>query len=139
MVVPGLEGAPRDDVDTDTEEFLKILKQANMVEKGGARFEIHEQIHIAARVSVSPSDRAEHRDSMSPAPERDAENLGAAAAQPFEGQHIVSHLSRVAPCGWPGRLTLPVPWRSMLARSVPTRWCQILARPQVSANERAAD
>jgi hypothetical protein len=109
VVVPRLEGAPRDDVHTDAEEFLKILKQADMVQKGGTRFEIDKQIHIAARVSLSPSDRAEHRDSISPALERDAEDLGAATAQPFEGQHIIGHLSRVTPCGWPGSLTLPAP------------------------------
>ena len=121
MVVPRLEGAPRDDVDTDAKKFLKILEQADMVQKGGTRFEIHKQIHIAARVSLSPSNRAKNRDSMSPALERDAEDLGAAAAQPFKGQHIVGHLSRVTPCGWPGSLTLPMPWRSVLARSVPAQ------------------
>ncbi len=99
MVVPRLEGAPRDDVHTDAEEFLKILKQANMVQKGGTRFEIDKQIHIAAWVSLSPSDRAEHSDPMSPALERDAEDLGAATAQPFEGQHIIGHLSSLTPRG----------------------------------------
>jgi hypothetical protein len=119
-VVPRLEGAPRDDVHTDAEEFLKILKQADMVQKGGTRFEIDKQIHIAARVSLSPSDRAEHRDSMSPALERDAEDLGAAAAQPCEGQHIIGHLSRVTPCGWPGSLTLSVPRLSNTLTSDPS-------------------
>jgi hypothetical protein len=103
MVVPRLEGAPRDDVDTDAKEFLKILEQTDVVHKRGARFEIHKQIHIAARVSLSPGDRAENRDSMSPALECDAKDLGAAAAQPFQGQHIIGHLSRVTPWGATGQ------------------------------------
>ena len=44
MFVPLLEGAPRDDVDSDAQEFLKILKQADVIKKRGAWLEIHEQI-----------------------------------------------------------------------------------------------
>jgi hypothetical protein len=99
MVISGLEGAPRDDVDTDSEEILKILEQADVIKKGGARLEIHEQVHITARASLSPSHRAEHRDTMSPAPARDAEDLLTATAQPFNGQHIIGHPLRVSPSG----------------------------------------
>jgi hypothetical protein len=35
VVISGLEGAPRDDVDTDSEEILKILEQADVIKKGG--------------------------------------------------------------------------------------------------------
>lgn len=31
VVVPRLEGRPRDDVDSDTQEFLKILEQADVI------------------------------------------------------------------------------------------------------------
>ena len=57
---------------------------------------------------------------MSPALECDAEDLGAAAAQPCEGQHIIGHLSRVTPCGWPGSLTLSVPRLSNTLTSDPS-------------------
>jgi hypothetical protein len=70
-----------------------------MIKKGGAGFEVHKQIDIAAWTGVAPSDRAKHRDSMSPALPRNAEDLGTAAAQPFKGQHIVGHLLRVSPSG----------------------------------------
>lgn len=87
-----------------------------MIKKGGAGFEVHKQIYIAARTGVAPSDRAKHRDSMSPALPRNAEDLGTAAAQPFKGQHIIGHLSRVSPSGATWRVwTLPV-----LQRSLPT-------------------
>jgi hypothetical protein len=36
MVVPRLEGAPRDDVDSAAQEFLEILEQADVIKKGGA-------------------------------------------------------------------------------------------------------
>jgi hypothetical protein len=38
VIVPRPEGAPRDDVDSDAQELLKILKQADMIKKGGAWF-----------------------------------------------------------------------------------------------------
>jgi len=75
-----------------------------MIKQGGTRFEVHKQIYIAAWTGVTPSDRAEHRDSMSPALPRNAEDLGTAAAQPFKGQHIIGHLLRVSPSGQPGGL-----------------------------------
>ena len=40
----GLEGAPRDDLDSDAQEFLKILNQADVIKKGGAWLEIHGQV-----------------------------------------------------------------------------------------------
>ena len=101
MFVPRLEGAPRDDVDADAEKLLKILEQADMIKKGGAWLEIHEQVKIAVWTSLSPSDRAEHRDPMSPTSPRDAQDLRPAAAQPFHGQHVIGHPSRVSPCALP--------------------------------------
>ena len=68
-----------------------------MIKKGGARFEVHQQVQIAAWVSLAPGDRTEHRDPMSPALSRDAEDLRTAAAKPFEGQHVIGHPSRVSP------------------------------------------
>jgi hypothetical protein len=44
MVVPRLQGAPRDDIDSDAEKLLKILKQADVIKKGSAWLEIHEQV-----------------------------------------------------------------------------------------------
>ena len=44
MVVPRLEGAPRDDLNSDTQEFLKIVNQADVIKKRGTRLEIHEQV-----------------------------------------------------------------------------------------------
>ncbi len=44
VVVPRLEGPPRDDVDPDTQEFLKILTKADVIKNRGAWLEIHEQI-----------------------------------------------------------------------------------------------
>jgi hypothetical protein len=44
VVVPRLEGAPCDDVDADAQKLLKILEQADVIKKGGARLKIHEQV-----------------------------------------------------------------------------------------------
>ena len=96
MVVPRLESAPRDDVDADAQKLLKILEQADVIKKRGAWLKIHEQVKIAVWASLSPSDRAEHRDPMSPAPPRDTEDLRSAAAQPFQGQHVFGHPLRVS-------------------------------------------
>jgi hypothetical protein len=96
VVVPRLESAPRDDVDADAQKLLKILEQADVIKKGSAWLEIHEQVEIAAWTSLSPSDRAEHRDPMSPAPPRHTEDLRSAAAQPFQGQHVFGHPLRVS-------------------------------------------
>jgi hypothetical protein len=52
VVIPTLEGAPRDD-DTDAKELLEILEQADMIKKGGARFEVHQQVQIAAVLPVA--------------------------------------------------------------------------------------
>jgi hypothetical protein len=95
-VVPRLERTPCDDINTNAEKILKILEQPDMIKKGGAGFEVHKQIDIAAWTGVAPSDRAKHGDSMSPSLPRNAEDLGTAAAQPFKGQHIIA--SGKAPC-----------------------------------------
>jgi len=97
VVVPRLESAPRNDVDTNAQKLLKILEQADVIKKGSAWLEIHEQVEIAVWTSLSPSDRAEHRDPMSPALPRDAKDLCAAAAQSLHGQHVIGHPPRVSP------------------------------------------
>jgi hypothetical protein len=35
VVISWLEGAPRDDVDTDAKDLLEILEQADVIKKGG--------------------------------------------------------------------------------------------------------
>lgn len=97
MFVSRLEGAPRDDIHPDAQEFLKILEQADLIKKRGTRLEIHEQIQIAIWASLSPSNGTEHCEPMSPARARDAQYLRAAAAQTLQGQHIIGHPSRVPP------------------------------------------
>ena len=97
MVVPRLEGVPRNDADSYAQEFLKIPKQADVIKKGGAWLKIHEQVKIAVWASLTSSDRAEHRDPMSPALRRDAEDFRAPEAQPFHGQHVIGHYSTVSP------------------------------------------
>ena len=54
MVIPGLESAPRDDVDADAEQLLKVLEQADVIKKRGTRLKIHEQVKIAVWASLSP-------------------------------------------------------------------------------------
>jgi hypothetical protein len=97
VVVPRLEGAPRDDVNSDAQEFFKILEQADVIEKRGAWLEIHEQIEIAVWASLSPSDRTQHGNPMSPALLRHTEDLRTAAPQSLYGQHLIGHVSRVSP------------------------------------------
>jgi hypothetical protein len=101
VVVPRLEGAPRDDVDSDAQEFLKILEQADVIKKGGTWLKVDQQVKIAAWTSLSSSDCAEYGDPMSPALPRDAEDLCAASAQPLHGQHVIGHPSRVSPGALP--------------------------------------
>jgi hypothetical protein len=96
VVIPRLESTPRNDVDADAQKLLKILEQADVIKKGSAWLKIHEQVKIAVWASLSPSDRAEHCDPMSPAPARDTEDLGSAAAQPFQAQHVFGHPLRVS-------------------------------------------
>jgi hypothetical protein len=56
VVVPRLEGAPRDDVDSDAQEFLKILEQADVIKKGGTWLKVDQQVKIAVWASLSSSD-----------------------------------------------------------------------------------
>lgn len=97
MVVPSFESTPRDDIDTDAEEVLKILKQADMIEQGGARLKVHQKVQVATWVSLASRDRTEHSDPRSPAPSCDAEDLRAAAAESLKGEDIIGHPSRVSP------------------------------------------
>ena len=100
MAVPRLQGVPCDNADSDAQEFFKVLEQADVIKEGGARLEVHEQVKIAVWASLSPCDRAEHGDPMSPAFPRDAEDLRAAAAQPDHGQRIIDHHSTVPLHTW---------------------------------------
>jgi hypothetical protein len=56
VVVPGFESTPRDDVHSDAQEILQILEQADVIKKGCARLEIHEQIEIAIWMSLASGD-----------------------------------------------------------------------------------
>ncbi len=67
-----------------------------MIKKRRTRLEVHQQIQVAIRASLSPGDGAEHGDPMSPALPRDAEDLWAAAAQPIQCQHVIRHPLRVS-------------------------------------------
>jgi len=91
VLIPWIERAPRDDVHPDAEEFLKVLEQADVIKKRRTWLEVHEQIQVAVRASLSPGDGAEHRDPMRPTLPRDAQDLRATAAQRLEGQHMISH------------------------------------------------
>jgi hypothetical protein len=97
VLVPWLERAPRDDVHPDTQEFLKVLKQADVIKKRRTWLEVHEQIQVTVRASLSPGDGAEHGDPMSPALPRDAEDLRAAAAESLQCQDVIGHASSVSP------------------------------------------
>jgi hypothetical protein len=96
VVVPRLEGVPRDDVDFDAQKFLKILEQPDMIKKGGAWLKVHKQVKAVVWASLSPADRAEHGDPMSSALPRDAEDLCATAAQSLHGQDVIGHPPRVS-------------------------------------------
>jgi hypothetical protein len=65
---------------TLSQEVLKILEQADVIKKGGSWLKVDEQVQVAAWASMSPCDGAEHRDPMSPAVSRDAEDLRAVTA-----------------------------------------------------------
>ena len=80
-----------------TEEVLEILEQANMIKKRGTRLEVHQQIQVAVRASLSPGNGAKDGDPVNPAFLCYAENLRAAAAQPIQCQHVIRHSSRVSP------------------------------------------
>ena len=56
MVIPGLEGTPCDDVHSDAQEVLQVLKQADVIKEGCAWLEIHEQVYITFWVSLASGD-----------------------------------------------------------------------------------
>jgi len=97
MVISRLESAPRNDLDSDSQEFLKVLEQADVIKKGGAWLEIHEQVQVPARSGLSPGHRAEYCDPVSPVLTCDREDLRAAATQHVHGEHAVGHVSRISP------------------------------------------
>jgi hypothetical protein len=76
VAVSWLERIPRDDVNSNSEQFLKILKQADVIKKRRAWLEIDQQIQVAVWTSLSPGDGAEHGDPTSTPLSRDAEDLG---------------------------------------------------------------
>ncbi len=99
MVVPGLEGTPRYDVHSDTQEVLQILVQTDVIKERLTWLEIHEQIEITVWVSLASSDRTEDGDPTSPPLPRDAEDLCAAAAQPSTVSTSLVNPSRVTQRG----------------------------------------
>jgi antitoxin (DNA-binding transcriptional repressor) of toxin-antitoxin stability system len=68
-----------------------------MIEKRHSRLEVHEQIQVAIRPGLSPSDRAEDGDPMSPALPRNTKDLRAATAETLQRQHVSGHVLRVTP------------------------------------------
>jgi hypothetical protein len=97
VFVPRLEGAARNDIDPDAQEFLKILEQADLIKKRGARLEIHEQVQVATWVSLTPGNGTEYRDPMSSARVRDPQDLRTVTTRTLQGQHVIGHPSRVSP------------------------------------------
>ena len=97
MLIPWLERAARDDVHPDAQEFLKVLEQADVIEKRRAGLEVHEQIQVAVRASLAPGDGAEHGDPAGPVLTRDAEDLQATAAQSLQCQQVIGHPPSVSP------------------------------------------
>jgi hypothetical protein len=97
VLIPWLERAPRNDVHPNTQELLKILEQADVIKERRTWLEIHQQVQVAVRASLSPGDGAEHGDPMSSALPRDAEDLRTPTAEPLECQHVISHESSVSP------------------------------------------
>lgn len=71
VLISRLKGAPRDDVDPDAQEFLKIVAQADVIKNRGAWLEIHQQIQIALWASLP------------------------LATEP-KGQHVIGHGSAIA-------------------------------------------
>jgi hypothetical protein len=97
VLVSWLEGAPRDDVHFYAQQFLEVLEQPDMVKKRCARLEVHYQIQVAVRTSLTAGNGTEHGDPMNLALARDAQDLGAASAKPLQCQHLSGHLTRVSP------------------------------------------
>jgi hypothetical protein len=91
-----LERGSRDDVHADSEEFFKVLEQADVIKKRCAWLEVHEQIQIAVRASLSPGNGAEHRDPARPPLLRNAQDLYPAAPQPLQRQRVIDHDSSVS-------------------------------------------
>jgi hypothetical protein len=60
VLVPRFERTPGDDVNSNSEEFLKILEQSDVIKKRRTWLEIDKQIQVAVRTSLSPGDGAEH-------------------------------------------------------------------------------
>jgi hypothetical protein len=95
--VPGLERVSRDDVDSYAQQILKILEQADMIEKRSAWLKVHQEIQVTIRASLAPGHRAEYGDPLSSAIARHPEYLRAAPPQTLHRQHVVGHLAKISP------------------------------------------
>jgi hypothetical protein len=88
-----LKGSPRNDIDPDAEQLLKVLEQASVINERGAFVEVHEQIEVAVLARLSPCDRSEHRDPASPADPGNAQDLRTPEAQFLQSQPAADHSS----------------------------------------------
>ena len=95
MLVSWLEGAPRDDVNPDTQKFLKVLEQPDVIKKRRARLEVDEQVQVAVWTSLASGDGTKHGDPMNLALTRDTQNLRPASAKPLQRQYVSGHPTRV--------------------------------------------
>src|SRR5215469_2627289 len=95
--VTRLEPAARDYINADSQEFLKVLEQADLVEKRRAWLEVDKQVNVTSVSRLASGDRPEDRDPARPALARDAKDLGAALAQRFHGQDVAGHHRSVSP------------------------------------------
>jgi hypothetical protein len=95
VLVSWFKRTPRDDVHLDTQEFLEILEQTDVIKKRSTRLEVHEQIQVAVRTSFAAGNGSEHGDPMRATLPRDAQDLRAPSAEPFQCQHVFGHPTRV--------------------------------------------
>jgi hypothetical protein len=54
------EATSRDNVDVHPEQGFQVLGEPNLVEEGGLRVEVHQQIDVAGRSGIASGDRTEH-------------------------------------------------------------------------------
>jgi hypothetical protein len=80
VLVSWFEGTPRNHIDSHSQQFLKVLEQADVIKKRGTGLEIHQQVKIAARVRLPASNRPENSNPMGFAFTRHAQDLRAASA-----------------------------------------------------------
>src|SRR5260370_869797 len=66
VLVSWFERTPRDNIHLDAQEFLEVLEQADVIKKRSTRLKVHEQIEVAVRTSLAPTDGAEHGHPLPP-------------------------------------------------------------------------